>query len=118
MSLYDRFGGEAALVDAVADFYERMLADSRVSRWFDGIELPQLMSHLRAFLAVGLGGPEHYSGRSMRSAHTGLQITDEAYTISIGHLTDTLRDRGVDDAFVAEVMKPLELMRAAVVQRH
>ena len=117
MSVYDKIGGEAALTQAVAGFYERMLADPRVSGWFDGIDVTQLMVHVRAFLAVALGGPEHYTGRSMRLAHSGLQITDEAYTICIGHLTDTLRDLRVDDASVEQIMKPLEMMRAAIVQR-
>lgn len=116
MTLYDEIGGEDALSAAVDSFYERLLNDSEVSGWFDGLDLRQLKAHQRAFLAVGLGGPEHYDGRSMRNAHSGLGITDEAFTITVQHLAGALRDLGVEEPALKQVIKRIEMMRAAIVE--
>lgn len=103
----------AAAVDA---FYAKMIADPEVEAWFRGIDLTHLKHHQRAFLAVGLGGPELYSGRSMRNAHTGLHITDAAYSASVAHLADALAELHVEDSIVRQVVKRIELMRAAIVE--
>ncbi|MGX5682094.1 group I truncated hemoglobin [Schumannella luteola] len=115
MSVFDKLGGETAIALAVEDFYARMTADPELAGWFEGLDLETLKHHQRAFLAVALGGPEEYSGRSMRSAHAGLGITDRAYTRTVAHLADALTALGADPELVATVVRRVELMRAAIV---
>lgn len=100
---------------AVDSFYERVLADPELKVWFDGIELGKLKEHQRAFLAVGLGGPELYEGRSMRTAHRGQRITDKAYTAALDHLADALADLGVQEAITVHVIERIEKLRVAIV---
>ncbi|HPM51666.1 MAG TPA: group 1 truncated hemoglobin, partial [Rhodoglobus sp.] len=107
---------ETAIGALVDSFYHRMLADPEVNEWFRGIDLNRLKEHQRAFLAVGLGGPEAYDGRSMRTAHTGLAITQDAYTTAVAHLTEALIQLGVDEPIVRQVIKRIETMRAAIVE--
>jgi hemoglobin len=116
VTLFERLGGQPALDAAVEEFYLRMQGDAMVSDWFRGIDLARLKEHQRAFLAVGFGGPEHYSGRGMRLAHAGLHITDEAYSRALGHLTAALESLGVTPALVAEVARHVERLRAAIVE--
>ena len=116
MSLYDQLGGEEALAAAVEEFYTRMQLDPEVAAWFDGIDLTELKDHQRAFLAVGLGGPEHYTGRSMRNAHARLGITDAIFTRTVDHLAETLASLGVDEPIVGKVVRRIEMMRTAIVQ--
>ena len=116
MTLYEQVGGEAGVDAVVTSFYVRMLADPEVNEWFRGIDLNRLKEHQRAFLAVGLGGPEAYDGRSMRTAHTGLSITHHAYTAAVAHLTEALIQLGVDEPIVRQVIKRIETMRAAIVE--
>lgn len=115
MTLYEQVGGEAAIAAAVDVFYQRMLEDPTVAAWFDGIDLSQLKVHQRAFLVVGLGGPEEYSGRSMRSAHAGLAITNDAYSATLDHLAAALRELGVDEAVLAQIVKRIDAMRPLIV---
>lgn len=116
MSLYEQVGGESAIDSVVTSFYNRMLADPETVEWFRGIDLVRLKDHQRAFLAVGLGGPEAYDGRSMRTAHTGLEISDAAYTAAIGHLRDAFAELEVEEPVVRQVIKRIEMMRAAIVE--
>ena len=116
MTLYEKLGGEPILAAVVEEFYVRMQADPRTAEWFQGIDLEVLKAHQRAFLAVGLGGPEDYSGRSMRNAHAGLRIPDEVYTRAVDHLREALGAAGVTEELVAQVVRPVELLRAAIVE--
>ena len=116
VSLYEQVGGEAAIGALVDSFYHRMLADPEVNEWFRGIDLNRLKEHQRAFLAVGLGGPEAYDGRSMRTAHTGLAITQDGYTTVVAHIAEALIQLGVDEPIVRQVIKRIETMRAAIVE--
>jgi hemoglobin len=102
MTIYAEIGGAPAVDAAVADFYERILADPSLVHFFDGIEMEQLMRHQRAFVTIALGGPSGYEGRDMVAAHAGLHITNEAFSQVVIHLTDTLEGLGVpDDTIVA-----------------
>ncbi len=108
-------GGAPAVSAAVDSFYDRVLADQDLTAWFDGIELDKLKAHQRAFLAVGLGGPELYEGRSMRTAHRGQQITNDAYTAALDHLAEALTDLGVQKSVTEQVIDRIEKLRAAIV---
>ncbi|MFZ2964005.1 MAG: group 1 truncated hemoglobin [Rhodoglobus sp.] len=115
MTLFDRLGGEAMMAAAVEEFYSRMTSDAEVSDWFRGVDLTMLKEHQRAFLAVGFGGPERYSGRGMRNAHAGSRITHDAYTRALDHLTGALAHLGVEPSLVAEVARRVERLRPAIV---
>lgn len=116
MTLYSKLGGEPTLAAAVDEFYERMQADPELAEWFRGVDLEVLKAHQRAFLMVALGGPEDYSGRSMRNAHAGLRITDPAYTRALQHLRDALASVGVEQELIERIVRPVEQLRAAIVE--
>jgi len=114
-SLYERVGGEHAVKPAVALFYQRVLEDPELSGYFEGIDMPRLRAHQRAFVTAALGGPELFVGRSLHDAHAGLRIDDRAFDAVVDHLVCALRDLGVDDETAAEVAERLEPMRSEIV---
>jgi len=71
-SLYERLGGEAAIDAAVKIFYDKVLADTRISHFFEGIPMEKLIGHQKMFLTVAFGGSNNYSGRGMAAAHKRL----------------------------------------------
>ncbi len=73
-SLYDDIGGSAAVAVAVDDLYERILADHELAPYFTRVEMRRQKTHMRAFLAAALGGPDIYRGRDMVAAHANLRI--------------------------------------------
>ena len=78
MSIYDAIGGEAAVGAVVVELYRRLLDDSALKGYFDGVDMDQLARHQRAFITAALGGPGPDTGRAMGGAHTGLGLTDDA----------------------------------------
>ncbi len=115
-SLYECLGGVAAFEALVDDLYRRLLQDATLRPYFDGVDLERLKHHQRAFLTAAFGGPTPYRGRTMEAAHTGLNITDEAFDRVAGHLIAALADLGVPAAQIEEVAAGVLPLRPAVVQ--
>ncbi|MGH3559903.1 MAG: group I truncated hemoglobin [Mycobacterium sp.] len=102
--IYDRIGGHEALEVVVEDFYSRVLADDQLSSFFAGTNMNRLKGKQAEFLAAALGGPEPYSGPSMKQAHRGRGITMHHFNLVAGHLSDSLAAAGVPAETVAEIL--------------
>ena len=51
-SLYDQLGGEPAVNAAVDIFYRKVLADDRISRFFEGVDMEEQAAKQKAFLTM------------------------------------------------------------------
>jgi hemoglobin len=115
VSIYDSIGGASAVRAAVDDFYERVLADTRLEPFFADIDLQRLKAHQRAFIAAAIGGPQIFQGRDMASAHAGLGIEDADFDAVVGHLVDTLTGLGVPEETIGLIGGALAPLRSVVV---
>ncbi|GAA4545447.1 group 1 truncated hemoglobin [Pseudonocardia xishanensis] len=114
MSIYDEIGGAAAVSAAVEQFYERVVADPELAPYFDGIDLARLKGHQRMFIAVALGGPEKYVGRSMGEAHARLHILPAHFDLVVGHLVATLDGLGVPQETIGRIGASLAPLKAEI----
>lgn len=101
-SLYERLGGEAAVDAAVDKFYRKVLADDRISRYFDTIDMDQQRAKQKAFLTYAFGGPAHYTGKALRAAHAKMHLSEADFDAVMGHLGDTLAELGVPAPLIGE----------------
>ena len=97
--LYDRLGGEAAIKAVIDDFVARAAPDPKVNFSRKGTPqewqaTPENVDHLKRMLVdlVGMvtGGPQKYTGRSMKEAHRGMAITQAEFDALAGHLKASL----------------------------
>src|SRR5439155_26055162 len=88
--LYDRLGGQRAIVAVVDDFIARVAADSRINLRFSNTDIPRLKSLLVEFVCLATGGPCKYSGRDMETTHAGMELVDEEFTALVEDLAATL----------------------------
>jgi len=103
-SIYHRLGGKKAINAAVEAFYKRVLADKKVSHFFDDVNMKKQRSKQKAFLSAALGGPEPWKGKDMRKAHKHLDLTEADFGAIAGHLQATLESLKVDKKLIGEVM--------------
>ncbi|WP_448810975.1 group I truncated hemoglobin [Agromyces bauzanensis] len=113
--IYEQVGGPDGMRAAVTVFYNRVVADEQLGPWFEGVDLERLKAHQRAFLAAAFGGPQLFSGRSLRDAHAGMEITDAAFDRIVTTLLTSLADLGVPNEAVIGVGERLELARGDIV---
>jgi hemoglobin len=114
-TLYQRIGGEAAIKTAVDHFYECVLADSSLSHFFEGVSMGRLKAHQFAFLSQALGGPKQYSGSSMSEAHAKLIIEQSHFDAVAMHLVGTLRDLGVSEEIIHEIVSAITPLASQIV---
>ncbi|UUY03837.1 group 1 truncated hemoglobin [Svornostia abyssi] len=115
MAIYDDIGGRDAVAAAVGIFYDKVVADDLLGPYFTGRDMARQQSHMRAFLAVALGGPDVYAGRDMRAAHAGLQITDVAFDRVVELLVATLQQLEVPGDIITAIGAKLAPLRDDVV---
>src|SRR4051812_15824146 len=97
-SLYERIGGEGAVMAAVDLFYKKVLADPQTQRFFDGLDMQVQVKKQVAFMMWALGGPAEHKGRDLGEAHAKLRtqgLNDSHFDAVAGHLLATLRELGV-----------------------
>lgn len=120
LSLYEQLGADAAVNAAVDVFCRKVLTDDRVSRFFDGVDMDRQAAKQKAFLTMVFGGPSHYSGRDMRTAHVrfvDMGLNDSHFDAIVELLGATLKELGVADHLIAEVAAIAESTRNDVLNR-
>lgn len=118
MSSYDALGGNAGLRLFVGDFSRRLAADSLLGPLFVAVDLDTLLRHRVDYLAAVLGGPELYSGRSMREAHRALHLTDEHMDRFLKLAAESLVSVEVTSGVAREVLDLLQRLRPVIVDAH
>ena len=117
-SLYERIGGDAAVNAAVDVFYGKVMDDYRINRFFGKTDMAKQAEHLKAFMTVAFGGPNNYTGRSLRDGHVRLVnmgLNDSHYDAVMEHLGATLQELNVPADLIAEAAALVESVRGEVL---
>jgi hemoglobin len=119
-SLFARLGGEAAVEAAVVRFYEKVMDDPTVARFFDELDMDAQIQKQIAFMTMAFGGPNKYTGRNLRTAHAKLVkngLGDAHFDAIARHLKATLEELEVGDDVIAEVLSLVDGTRDDVLGR-
>ena len=71
-SLYSRLGGESGVRNIVNDVLDKNSSNPLISHHFRNSDMGKLKQLVFEFFSMGTGGPHKYTGRDMRSSHTGM----------------------------------------------
>jgi hemoglobin len=119
-SLYERLGGEAAIMAAVDVFYKKVLADELTRPFFAGLDVNTQVKKQIAFMAWAFGGPTEFKGRDLRSAHADLVVrglSDVHFDAVVVHLRSTLEELGIAQPLIAEALQVVGGVKAEVLNR-
>ena len=114
-TLYEKYGGFAAVSRIVLDFYERALDSDRIGDYFEDVDMTKLIDHQTKFVSSLLGGPASYSNDHLRQIHLDLRIGDDDFTEMSEVLSETLIDHGISREDAAIVVQEIEARRAYIV---
>jgi hemoglobin len=115
-SLYARMGGEPVVQAVVSDTLDRVTADPRLERSFDGVNMRRLKRLLAEQICELSGGGCHYSGDPMREVHAGLHISEAEFYGLVQILRDSLRRHQVHLRERNELLALLAPMKRDVVE--
>ena len=114
-SVYDRLGGQPAITAVVDDFVGNVAADNRIDGFFARTDIPRLKKNLVDQICQGTGGPCMYTGRDMRTAHKGMNITDAQFNTLVEDLVKSLDKFKVPEKEKGELLGILGPMRSQIV---
>jgi hemoglobin len=114
-SIYERIGGQDALIVVVDDFYERVLADPQLAPFFAGANMSRLKGKQVEFFAGALGGPDGYTGLSIKDAHRGRAIGQVHFDLVAKYLSEALAAAGVPHDTVDEIISVVAPLSTDIV---
>jgi len=120
MALYDDIGGAPVVRAALDAFYSRVLADATLSAFFLGVDIERLKKTQEAFFATALGGPNAYTGRTLRDAHVRTRqrgANGAVFDHFLAVFRGVLIDLGVTDRNVGEWLAVFEGSRGQILNR-
>lgn len=117
-ALYKRLGGYDALAAVTDDFLGRLATDPALAKFFAGHSKDSLARTRQLIvdqLCAATGGPCLYIGRSMKTAHEGMGISEADWDTSVKHLAATLEKFKVPKKEKDEVLAAIGSMKADIV---
>lgn len=116
-TLYERLGGKAALQAVVGELWNNVAADARINGRFKHTKPEAFGGQLVEFLCQASGGPCQYQGKDMKSAHTGMKLTDAEFNALAEDTTKALNKFKVPAKEQSEVIGMLASLKGDVVGR-
>jgi hemoglobin len=120
LSVYERVGGENAVMATAGLLYQKLLADPRLSPFFEGVDMSVQVKKMTGFMMWALGGP-HGEFRPLRQAHARLVkdkgLSNEHFDCVAHHLVETLTELGVEKSLIAEIVGVVATTRDDVLGR-
>jgi hemoglobin len=120
-SLYDRLGGVYAIATVIDDFIDRIMVDPRLTANPRVDEAHHRVSPAGfKYLVIEMvcwatGGPQKYTGRSMKDAHQHLMITAAEWEAFLDDLQQTLDKFAVPATEQGEIKAIVASTRADIV---
>lgn len=117
-SLFDRIGGESAVKATVIKMYDKILDDPELAPYFENIDVNKLRLSQSAFVTYAFGGPNHYTGKSLRSAHKNAVsqgLSGRHFDLVAGHLKSAMQELNVPADLIDEALAIVGSTRSDVL---
>jgi hemoglobin len=115
--LYDRLGGVRVIYVIVDDFVGRVTTDTRINRFFRDSNLPLIREQLTQLVCQASSGPCTYLGADMKTAHSGMGISNADFDADAENLTASLDKFNVAPREKGELLTILGKMRSDIVEK-
>ncbi len=118
-TLYQRLGGYDAIATVTDDFVGQLAADPELGAFFKGHSkdsLKKIRQHVIDFICFAAGGPCLYTGRDMKTSHTGLGITEAQWNKSVEFLKKTLNKFKVGEKEQGELLAAVSSVKNDIVE--
>jgi len=122
-SLYERLGGVYAVAAVVDDFIDRIMDDPKLNANPKVDEAHHRVSRagfkylVTEMVCWATGGPQKYTGKTMRDSHAHLDITEGEWQVFLADLTATFDTFGVPAAERAELFAIVESTKGDIVTK-
>ncbi len=115
-TLYDRLGGNAGITAVVDAFVGNVVKDDRINTFFKNADAAHLKKMLVEQISVASGCTTcTYTGKDMKTAHTGMGIKEADFNALVEDLSKTLDAAGVKEKEKGELLGALGPLKPDIV---
>ena len=122
-SLYERLGGEEAITAVVDDLIDRLSVNEvlnanpdidKARKAYPPVKLKKLLTE---FMCMVTGGPQKYTGRTMKETHAKMNITEKEWNAMAADFKITLDKFKVPEKEQQEMFKLVGTTKADIVTK-
>jgi hemoglobin len=120
-TLYDRLGGVYSIAAVVDDFIDRVMsnpvlnANPAVDEAHHRVSAAGFKYYVTEMVCSATGGPQKYTGRSMRESHEHLKITEKEWAAFVKDFDDTMAKFSVPEAERNELFAIVQSTKGDIV---
>jgi hemoglobin len=120
-SLYDRLGGVYAIAAVIDDLIDRVIdnprlnANPKVNAAHHRVSRAGFKYLATELVCWATGGPQQYTGRSMRESHAHLDVTEDEWQVFLGDLQACLDKFNVPEAEQREIFAIVDSTKSDIV---
>ena len=116
-SLHTRLGGADGIHQLVDDVVAAHLENPMVRTRFEVVaDLDQVKVLVREFFGAGSGGPETYTGKDMRAAHRGMNISEQEFLAVVDDIMGVADKHDLDEATKKDVLAILYSLKDDIIR--
>jgi hemoglobin len=114
-ALYQELGGPQGITAFSDRAIDRIVADSRGKRSFDGVNMNELKKSIANYICSVADGPCHYEGESMAKAHAETNISGSEFDLLVTMMREEMDRSNVPTAAKNELLRRLAPSRRDIV---
>lgn len=114
-SLYEQIGGQTAVKAVVGEFLTIVGKDDRINWMFANADLVMLGTLLEEQVCAATGGGCTYTGKDMKTAHTGMGVTDAQFDALIEDFLKALDNLNVPYSATLDGSETIDPLLKALV---
>jgi len=118
VSLFDKYGGVPAVTRIVREFHDRLMRRPNLRRYFEEMEVEQVIQHHIAYVSYALGKPnQDFTMTKIHSQHMQAGVTKASYNQIMEIFFSALEDEGVTPLDIEIVEQTLTEVRGEIVSK-
>lgn len=115
-SLYERMGGARGISSLIDDIIALHRKNPIVGVRFEKTDLGRLRDKAIEFFTMGTGGPANYTGKDMREAHRGMNISEQEFIAVLDDILAAMDKNKLDDQAKREVLAIAYSLKGEVIR--
>lgn len=120
-SLFERLGGKEGISAIVDDVVAAHMVNPEIKDRFlpykGTPELETAKEHLAEFFMAGSGGPVEYTGRDLKTVHTGMEITHKEYMAATDDALSVLEKHDIDEETRKDVLAIFWSLKEMIIEQ-
>ena len=116
MALFEKYGGRAFWADSVDVFYNRLLQDPQLGRYFAGKDVNKVKAMNTHLLECALGNTTEHFSVSVRRVHANMTVDKAAFNRFVELFLGVMKEKGVSEADLGEIGEVLAAFEEDVLR--